>query len=266
MMRAESVKVQRKGRPLLDNVDLELMPGEVLVLLGPNGAGKSTLMRVLSGESIPTSGRVWFGERLLERWEAAEIAKVRAILPQESQLNFALTALETVLLGRYPHNGGRDGAHDLAVARAALERTDALRFAERSYLTLSGGERARVQLARSLCQIWEPQTSAARCLLLDEPTASLDAAHQHLALGAARRFAREEGAAVCAALHDFNLAAQYGDRIAVLDRGRLIACGAPWEVFTEEFLRRAFGVETLVMRHPRLDRPLIAIMGGKAEP
>jgi iron complex transport system ATP-binding protein len=256
MIRASQITVRRGGRMLLSEVGLEIRPGEVLVLLGPNGAGKSTLLRVLSGEWAPPIGEVTLRGRTLADWNRRELARVRALLPQESRLSFALPALEVALLGRYPHNGGRHGGCDLVIAKSALELTGTGHLAGRSYPTLSGGERARVQLARCLCQIWDAPEG--RCLLLDEPTANLDPAHQHAALAIARRFASETGAAVAVVLHDLNLAAQYADRIAILERGRLAACGPPWEVLTASRLAGVFGIEVQVLRRPEGERPLIA--------
>ncbi len=261
MIRAHEVSVCRKGQTLLGGVSLQLNPGELTVLLGPNGAGKSTLLRVLAGEWRADSGEVRLHGHLLAHWRAEALAKLRAVLPQETPLSFPLTALQVVMLGRHPHNDGWPDRHDGAIARHALGLTDTAHLAERTYPTLSGGERARVQLARCLCQIWEPQTEE-RYLLLDEPTASLDPAHQHLALQAVREFVRESGAAACVVLHDLNLAAQYGDRIAILQGGRLAVCGTPWEVLTVDWLAGIFRVDAEVLRLSRCDRPLIATTGA----
>lgn len=261
MISAHAVSVCRKGQTLLDGVSLQLNPGELTVLLGPNGAGKSTLLRVLAGEWRADTGEVRLHGHLLAHWRAKALAKLRAVLPQETPLSFPLTALQVVMLGRHPHNDGWPDLHDGLIARNALGLTDTAHLAERSYPSLSGGERARVQLARCLCQIWEPQPEE-RYLLLDEPTASLDPAHQHLALQAVRDFVRESGPAACVVLHDLNLAAQYADRIAILHGGRLAVCGTPWEVLTADWLAGIFRVEAEVLRLSRFDRPLIATTGA----
>jgi iron complex transport system ATP-binding protein len=165
------------------------------------------------------------------------------------------------LMGRLPHLKGAESARDYEIAHAALEAVEAEHLAERLYTTLSGGEKQRVQLARVLAQIWEARhdetdTDGARFLLLDEPTSNLDLAHQHSTLGVARRFARE-GVGVLVILHDLNLAAQYADRILMLNDGRIAHAGSPREVLTRDAIHEVFGVEAIVTRHPSADCPLV---------
>ncbi|MET0389511.1 MAG: heme ABC transporter ATP-binding protein, partial [Polyangiales bacterium] len=204
----------RVGRAtLLDDVSLSASAGELLVLVGPNGAGKSTLLRILAGELTPTAGDVTLAGRPLREWSARQRAEQRAVLPQHAELSFPLTCYEVALLGRTPHLDGHESERDHAITRAAMDATDTLPYAERAYPTLSGGERQRVQAGRVLAQIWEGPTF--RALLLDEPTASLDLAHQHAILRLARRMAEDQCAVVCV-LHDLNLAAQYATKLAVM--------------------------------------------------
>jgi iron complex transport system ATP-binding protein len=259
---AAGLGVRRQGRWLLDGVDLTLAAGEVLVLLGANGAGKSTLLKCLAGEILPEQGQVLLNGRALGRWRPADAARRRAVLPQASPLSFPFTALEVVLMGRIPHGGlqGSAGAADLGIAAAALAATEVAHLAERRYTTLSGGERQRVHLARVLAQLWEPLPGGEpQWLLLDEPTASLDLAHQHGVLTLARRWAADPTArrGVLVVLHDLNLAAQYAERIAVLKEGRLLISGTPAAVLTPGLIEAAFGLAVSVLPHPELDCPLI---------
>jgi iron complex transport system ATP-binding protein len=256
----EAVNVTLKvdgGKALLRHASLAVRPGELLALAGENGAGKSTLLKVLAGDLRPKEGHARLDGRPLYLWSLRELAKRRAVLPQEGAVAFGFTALEMVLLGRHPHCDGAPGAGDLAIARAALAMTDAAALEQRSVATLSGGERARVSLARVLAQLWETDSRAPGYLLLDEPVASLDLAHQHHALETARRFARERGAGVLAVLHDLNLASRYADRIAILKRGALAAEGTPHEVLTEARIADCFNVPVAILRHPGADRPLV---------
>jgi iron complex transport system ATP-binding protein len=223
-----------------------------------NSAGKSSLLKILAGDLAPDGGRIELAGRPLPDWPLPELARRRAVLPQDSRLAFPFSALEVVLMGRFPHHGGYPARRDIRLARNVMEDLDVAHLQDRPYPTLSGGERARVQLGRALRQIMVSGVPEPRALLLDEPTASLDLAHQHTALAAARRFAREEGGAACAVLHDLNLAGQYADRIAVLAEGRIVASGAPETVLTEAIIGRAFAAEVVVVRHPRLDCPWIA--------
>ncbi|AKU90970.1 heme ABC transporter ATP-binding protein [Vulgatibacter incomptus] len=260
MLNASSLTVTRGSRTILDSIDLEVRPGELLALLGPNGAGKSTLLSVLAGEREPLRGSLGLEGRELRSIPVAERSRTLALLPQESRMDFAFTAFEVVLLGRTPHAFARGAIADQTIARAALRRTGTSHLAERFFPTLSGGERQRVQLARVLAQLWDAPPAGARYLFLDEPVSSLDPAHQHATLDLARRLSRE-GIAVVAVLHDLNLAAQYADRVALLHRGRLDGAGPPADVLTEASIERAYGLRTRVLVHPELGCPWVLPLG-----
>lgn len=198
-------------------------------------------------------------ERDLAAWSPRALARRRAVLPQASELAFGFSVLEVVLLGRSPHAGTSTREVDLAIAEACLAEAEVGHLAGRVYTTLSGGERQRVQFARVLAQIGfssPAEGQAGRYLLLDEPTASLDPAHQHATLRTARR-AAERGIGVLAILHDLNLAAMYADRLAVLSRGALAAEGAPSAVLTETLVRDVFDLAVHVALHPTRDCPQV---------
>ncbi|MCY1347125.1 Hemin import ATP-binding protein HmuV [compost metagenome] len=252
MLRAENLGVRRGGKPVLSDIQLQLLAGEVLGVLGPNGAGKSTLLGALCGELSPSSGEVSLEGRALSAWSGPERAQRLAVLPQSSTLNFAFRVEEVVGMGRLPHASGRQ--RDREIVAAALSAADAGHLAGRSYLELSGGERQRVHLARVLAQLWPG--AAGQSLLLDEPTSMLDPLHQHTTLQAARDFAAQ-GVAVLVILHDLNLAARYCDRILLLEQGRPHAIGTPAEVLRAEPLQAVFGLEVLVQQHPERGHPLI---------
>jgi iron complex transport system ATP-binding protein len=261
---AAGLCVRRGGRALLYGLSLHLTAGEVLAVLGANGAGKSTLLRTLSAELSPDRGEVRLNGRALSAWPARELAKRRAVLPQHSPLDFPFTALEVVLMGRIPFGGPT--TEDVHRATHALAEVEITQLAERRYTTLSGGERQRVHLARVLVQIWDPLPEReARCLLLDEPTASLDIAHQHGTLALARRWARQD-LGVLVVLHDLNLAAQYADRIAILKGGRLLAVGTPDAVLEPDLIAEAFGLPVQILAHPELGCPLIVARADRSSP
>lgn len=238
------------ARALVDGVDLAVDAGEVVGLVGPNGAGKSTLLALLAGDLAPHAGEVRLGGAPLRR-PARELARARAVLPQAARLRFGFTAREVVEMGRSPHVGalGRLGARDHAVVGAQMERVEVEGLAERAFPTLSGGEGARVSLARVLAQ-------EAPVLLLDEPTAALDLRHQQVVMRTARGLAAA-GVAVVVVLHDLNLAAVHCDRIGLMHAGRLAACAPPWEALTRERVAEVFAQDVLVTRHPARDRPLV---------
>ncbi len=266
MLSGRQISILRGNRRILDQVSVAIDGGEMVAVIGPNGAGKSTLLQTLSGALAPDDGAVEIAGCALGAWPTRDLARCRAVLSQNATLGFPFTALQVVLIGRSPHMGRHASRADLKAAAAAMSETGVLHLAERSYPTLSGGEKQRVQLARVLAQIAGTDGDAAkagRYLLLDEPTNNLDLAHQHLVLAAARRLA-DSGVAVLAVLHDPNHAAAYADRIHVLQHGRTIASGTPRDVLTPQLMGAVFGVSARVLNEPGRDRPYVLIWPGEA--
>jgi iron complex transport system ATP-binding protein len=256
MLKTEQIWVALRGRTILRDVSVEVRPGTLVAVIGPNGAGKSTLLRTLSGEIKPVRGEILLAGRPLSQWTVRQRAQRRAVLPQQSALAFPFSALDVVLLGRTPHHAAEPTPFalltDKIIARAALDLVGLGARLRDSYDTLSGGQQQLVHLARVLAQIWDPPADGVRCLLLDEPTASLDLRYQHLVLSRARKLARE-GAAVLAVLHDVNLAAQYADRLVVLNDGEVVEQGTPGRVLRPALLAAVFGVPVTLLgsaEHP----------------
>nr|WP_244188271.1 heme ABC transporter ATP-binding protein [Streptomyces regalis] len=237
----ESLHVRLGARPVLHGVSVTVRAGEVLALVGPNGAGKSTLLSALAADLPAAEGVVRIHGRPATDWSAPELALRRAVLPQSASLSFPFTVEEVVRMGRAPH-ATSPAEDDLAVAEA-MAATEVSAFALRPFSALSGGERARVALARVLAQ-------RAPLLLLDEPTAALDLKHQELVLRLCRERARA-GDAVVVVLHDLGLAAAYAHRVAVLRGGRVAAEGPPAEVFSEQLLSEVYDQPVEVLSHPR---------------
>ncbi|MCZ9352090.1 heme ABC transporter ATP-binding protein [Streptomyces mutabilis] len=246
---AEGVRVRLGGRPVLDGVDVTVRAGEVLALVGPNGAGKSTLLGVLAADVPAVEGGVRVHGRPVADWTAPELALRRAVLPQSASLSFPFPVEEVVRMGRAPWAGTDLADEDDAAVAEAMARTEVTGFAGRPFSALSGGERARVALARVLAQ-------RSPLLLLDEPTAALDLRHQELVLRLCRERARE-GDAVVVVLHDLALAAAYADRVAVLRAGRIAADGPPARVFSEELLSDVYDQPVEVLPHPRTGAVLV---------
>lgn len=254
MLRAENATVCRGERTILAHVSCALAPGRLTALVGPNGAGKSTLLRLFAGEFPPTEGGIFFTDRRLCDWPACDLACRRAVLPQESSLQFPFRVHEVVLLGRAPHVHGTETPRDHAIVTEALEAVDLAGKRNRIFPTLSGGEKQRVHLARALAQIWDTDGGGGRVLLLDEPTASMDLAHQHATLRRARALTAE-GAATLAVLHDLNLAMTYADDVWVLRSGELVAAGPVVSTLTPALIREVFGVEARFLDCPGCTRP-----------
>lgn len=244
---ATDIGVDLDGRPVLDGISLEVRGGEVLALVGPNGAGKSTLLSVLSGERKPSRGSVLVEGRELASIRDAELAKVRSVLTQENSVSFPFRVIEVVSMGRAPWARTIEGRDDVEAVSQAMDAADVTHLAARRYTQLSGGEKARVSLARVLAQ-------RTQVVFLDEPTASLDLKHQEDVMRIARRLA-DEGRAVVVVLHDLSLASAYADRMALVSGGNLESVGSPAEVLTVERIERVYGLP--VELHLVAGRPVV---------
>lgn len=231
----DRVTVDLRGRRVLTDVSAAFAAGRVTAILGPNGAGKSSLLRAAAGLIAPSAGRITVDGRAIGMMRRDERARAIGYLPQSGDVAWNMPAREVVALGRLPYRAGP--AADVAAVLAAMAATDTEQFAARRVGELSGGERARVLLARILAG--EPQW-----LLADEPLASLDPAHQLDLLDRLRGQA-ERGVGVVVVLHDLAQAARVADEIMLLGDGRILASGPPAAVLTPEQLREAFGVEVL---------------------
>ena len=236
------VTVMLGGRPVVDGVDGAVAEGEWLALIGPNGAGKTTLLRAIAG-LVPFSGSIRIGGRETAELPRRELSRLLAVVPQEPSTPPWMTVGEYVLLGRTPHLGAlaKEGRHDRETAARALARLDLMGFGERRLGTLSGGEKQRAVVARALAQ-------EAQIVLLDEPTAALDVGHQQQALELLDLLREESGLTLVAAMHDLTLAAQYADRMVLLDGGRVAVDGLPHDVLTESLIARHYGATIDVLQ------------------
>ena len=235
-----------RSRVVVDGVSLAVARGEIVGLLGPNGSGKTTMLRLLSGTLTPTRGSVRIGDAAMGALSRRELARRIAVVPQETHSAFEFSALEIVLMGRYPHLGAfeLEGADDLAIARDALAATGTRALESRQFTTLSGGEKQRVVIASALAQ-------AAEILLLDEPTASLDLGFQLDVTSLLARLNRERAVTMVVSTHDLNLAASLCTTLVLLKAGQVLAAGATGDVLTREHVRALYGVDADVALHPR---------------
>jgi iron complex transport system ATP-binding protein len=251
-LKASDLHVSYGDEPIVKGVSLEVANGELVAVVGPNGCGKTTLLRSLSRTLKPAKGAVYLDEREIFHFSGRELAREMAVVPQDGDVAFEFTVLETVLMGRSPHLGrfSIEGSHDLDIAREAMAQTSTLHIAERPVNHLSGGERQRVIIARALAQ--QPQV-----ILLDEPTSHLDINFQVEVLELIKRLTREKGIAALAVLHDLNLAAHYCDRMILMKDGKIHCAGEPEDVLTADNVRQVYGVEVWIRNHPVSGQPYI---------
>lgn len=233
------------GAMLVDGVGLSVAAHDRLAVIGPNGAGKTTLLRMLAGTLRPGMGAITLDGRDLTRIPAVERARSIAVVGQSDQPDPRLAVIDYVELGRVPHAGRPGRGDDRRIAFEALDRTGLLPMAGRAIGSLSGGERQRAQIARAIAQ-------APRILFLDEPTNHLDPR----ARGEVLELVAGLGIAVVAVLHDLSLVAPFASRVAVLEGGRLVACGTPDRALSPALMRQVFGVDVLRLPHPAENREL----------
>lgn len=245
MLEVSTLSACLSGRPILHDITLTAAPGTVTVIVGPNGSGKTTLLRALTGDLVYTGAARLNGHEV-RNTPARRMAAIRAVLAQSTQLAFPFSVAEVVRLGLT--SGVQQGGPD--VVACALERVGLTGYGPRDVQTLSGGEQARVHLARALVQVWEPVTEhGPRWLFLDEPVAALDIGHQLTVMAIARDYA-DAGGGVVAVMHDLNLSAMYADQIALLLEGRMLAQGTPADVLTDANLGFAYGCPVRVNAVP----------------
>lgn len=257
VLAVENLSFSYGTRQALAGVDLKVRAGEMVGVIGPNGSGKSTLLRTISGVLRPYRGRVLLDGDDITHLRRAELARRLGVVPQNPSLPETFAAVDVVLLGRTPHLRflQSEGRRDLEVVRQAMKVCGVWELAERRVGELSGGERQRVVIARALAQ--EP-----RLLLLDEPTSHLDIAHQVAIMDLIWSLSQQQGLAVLAVFHDLNLAAQYCDRLLVLNAGRLVGEGSSREVLTPEIVKLAYGTEVCIVSHPLNLMPVALVTGN----
>ncbi|MCC5951408.1 MAG: heme ABC transporter ATP-binding protein [Acidimicrobiia bacterium] len=249
LLDAAAVAVDQGGHRVLTDADLVVRAGEVVALVGPNGAGKSSLLAALSGDLPLAEGEVTVGGRPLGACDALDVARRRAVLPQHAAVSFGFTVADVVRMGRAPWARTPAAADDDPAVASAMALAEVDHLANRSVLTLSGGERARVALARVLAQ-------RTQLLLLDEPTAALDVHHQELVLDVVTSQAAS-GCGVVVVVHDLSMAAAMADRVVVLAAGRVAASGTPEQVMDSTLLSSVWHHDLEVVAHPRTGELLV---------
>ncbi|MBP6732109.1 MAG: heme ABC transporter ATP-binding protein [Chitinophagales bacterium] len=240
MLSAKNISYSIGGKALLGNVSVAFEPGKLNLIIGPNGAGKSTLVKLLANQLAPQQGQIYYGNTDLKNIGIAQLACIRAVLSQSIELAFPLTVAEVVMMGRYPHFTGKPEKKDKTAMEQAMRFFDVWDMADRNYLTLSGGEKQRVNFARVAAQIWQPVKDGYRYLLLDEPLTFLDIYYQYQFMYKIQELLQSSDIVVAGVVHDLNLAAKFAHHLVLLHHGKVLAAGDKQQVLTVENIHTAY--------------------------
>lgn len=254
MLTATNITYRVGQKVLISDISVSFTAGKLHLIVGPNGAGKSTLIKVLARLLRPQAGTIQYNHKDVRDAAEADLAKHRAVLSQAIEIAFPLSVREVVMMGRYPHFGGRPGATDEGIVDEVMKHFDVTEFSDRNYQTLSGGEMQRVNFARVLAQLWagghgngsetrHASSTPSRFLFLDEPLTFLDIKHQIDFLRKIRVFTDAPDVVTVGVVHDLNLAVRFADHVALMSNGRLVAEGEPLDVLTADRIREVFAVD-----------------------
>ncbi len=251
-LRIKNIEFSYESTRILDDITFEVKSGEFLGIMGPNGSGKTTLLRCISNVLSPQVGTVLIDDESIQKFSKKEVAKKIGVVPQTSNVDFAFTVSELVLMGRTPHTERfkTETRKDFRIAEKAMKLTNTLHLADRTFDEVSGGEKQRIIIARALAQ--EPEI-----LLLDEPTVYLDINSQIEILNLVRDLCEQKKIVVISVFHDLNLAAQYSDKLILLDKGLVTSKGSPTEVLTPENIKETYDLDVIIKRHPITNTPYV---------
>jgi len=254
----KNVSLSYGSNVVVDMLSFAVERGEFFMIIGPNGAGKSSLLKLLAGIEKPQSGVIDILGKPRREYSARDLARIVALVAQQPPVDFPFSVAETVLMGRSPHLGllGGEGEKDYRLVEEAMSFVDVTRFAGRRLNQLSGGERQRVMIARAICQ--EP-----KIMLLDEPTAALDPAHQLTIMDLMERLRREKGITIVMVSHDLNLAALYANRLVMMKNGQIVVSGKPADVFTQDNLEKGYECKLAIDESPLGNVPRIMLVPEK---
>jgi iron complex transport system ATP-binding protein len=254
MLEANNISYAHRKFSILENINVSVNYGELLVIVGPNGAGKSTLLSLLANEMEKHTEPIFFKKKTFKNWDSKELAHSKAKFSQSNSHDIPLLVNDVVLMGRYPYFSSIPHKTDEMAALKAMEETDVAKLAGREYNSLSGGEKQRVHLARVLAQL--DNDIEQKLVFLDEPLNNLDILHQHRILHTIKNFTQRGNTAVMV-LHDLNLAGQFADKVMLLKKGKIVAHDVPAKVFTREIISSVYNFPCTICPNPVNQNPLI---------
>jgi len=265
MLEIKNINYSIGKKQILSNINLSVFDNELIAIVGPNGAGKSTLLKLISNEIKASSGTLEWNKIAINKYSKNEIAKQRAVLTQNINVSTDFKVSDILLMGRYPYFKKNASINDWNIIEAVSKQTNIGNMLERSYNSLSGGEKQRVQLTRVLIQISSNEIiglrnshlESSKLLLLDEPLNNLDIKHQLSCLSISKEFS-SRGNIVILVLHDLNFASTIADKILLLNHGEIISYGTPSEVLTAENIHQCYDVKSKIENHPLLNCPIVS--------
>ena len=253
LLELDSLSYKINNKQLIDDVSLKILDGEMVSVIGPNGSGKSTLIRLISTELDPSSGQIFFQGKLNNDWDSVDLALARSVLSQSNHLSFPFSVLDIVKMGLYPSK--EHGNYD-DICKTVLNIFDLNNYTDRNYITLSGGEKQRVQLARVIAQIWSKDKYENKLLILDEPTSFLDINHQEILFSFLKDM-NKKGLTIIMVLHDLNHAMINSNKVIMLKDANLVDFGKVRKVMNLDNLKKVFDVDLALINNKELNRPLI---------
>lgn len=252
MIQTKDLSYKIGNKVLIDKLSLSFSEHQLTLIVGANGAGKSTFIQLLSQELNPSSGSILFNDRNITAISKAEMAQQRAVLSQDIELSFPLSVQEIVMMGRYPHFKNSARNQDIKICEEAMKFFDVYPMMDRNYMTLSGGEKQRVQFARVAAQIWPDDSNKTKYLFLDEPLTYLDIYFQYQFMDQLKELMQLQPMLILGVVHDINLAYQYADNVVMLSSGKLIAAGDTKTVFSSENLIQTFKMKPKFFKDEQL--------------
>lgn len=256
MIKTEHLQYSIGTKNILNQISIQFLPGHCNLIVGPNGSGKSTFIQLLSGVLENYEGKIMLNDIDIKSFNKTNLATRRAVLSQQTELNFPITVEEVVLLGRNPHFEFTPSPKDLAIVQEVMSLLEVQHLHQRNYQTLSGGEKQRVHYARVLAQIWEPASNEHRYLFLDEPLNNLDIYFQELFLSIAKSLLNETTTLI-GVVHDINIAIRYADELIFFKEGTIVKNGAPLKMVDAALIKEVFNIQTQVIAHPSTAKPII---------
>jgi len=245
MLKIHQLNFSYTNKPFIDSISLSIKEGNYVGIIGPNGSGKSTLIKLLAGILNPQMGEILVNKESISKIDRKGIAKILAYVPQNVEMSFNFAVEEVVAMGRFPHDENlfKKDESSKTVVDEALEKTGLISFKDRIFTDLSGGEKQRAIIASALAQ----QTNL---LLLDEPTSALDLKHQQEIYRLLKQLCEDQGKTVVVVTHDINLAAQFCDRLILINEGRIVRDGSPEEVLEFPIIEEVYGVKVYIDINP----------------